>query len=95
MLTESIQVFLLCIPLGIFCGAIYPSVLTILVPLAGKKSATATGMITTATGLGGFVFTALTGFMGDCFGLRGAMVFLAACFILSFFAVIRLRRLKK
>ena len=95
MLTESIQVFLLCIPLGIFCGAIYPSVLTILVPLAGKKSATATGMITTATGLGGFVFTALTGFMGDRFGLRGAMVFLAACFILSFFAVIRLRRLKK
>ena len=40
-------------------------------------------MITTATGIGGFIFTALTGFMADNLGMRMAMQILAAFYILS------------
>ena len=81
---SSALVMLLCIPLGFASGAIYPSVLTTLLPFAGKKTATATGMITTATGIGGVVFTALTGFLADRLGLSTAMVVLALFFVFSF-----------
>lgn len=80
---SSLVVFFMCIPLGFASGAIYPSVLNMMLPFAGKKTATATGMITTATGIGGFVFTALTGFIGDNFGLRVAMRALATIFVLA------------
>ena len=36
-------------------------------PLSGNHKATATGLITTATGIGGVVFTALTGYLGDMY----------------------------
>ena len=88
MLSNGLAVLLLCVPLGFACGAIYPSVLTILIPLAGKKTATATGMITTATGLGGFAFTALTGFLADICGMRHAIMILASFFAVSLVAVI-------
>ncbi|MBE5844619.1 MAG: MFS transporter [Butyrivibrio sp.] len=80
---SSILVLLLCIPLGLASGAIYPCVLNTMFPLAGKKTATATGMITTATGIGGVVFTALTGFLGDYFGLNIAMIIISIFFIIS------------
>ncbi len=80
---NSSLAFLLCIPLGLASGAIYPCVLNIMIPFAGKKTATATGMITTATGIGGVVFTALTGIIGDRFGMRSAMAVLSAFFIIS------------
>lgn len=83
-MNNSIAVFVLCIPLGFASGAIYPSVLNMMLPFAGKKTATATGMITTATGIGGFVFTALTGFVGDNYGLRVAMRVLAVIFVIAF-----------
>ncbi|MCR5415358.1 MAG: MFS transporter [Pseudobutyrivibrio sp.] len=82
-LNSDIQVLLLCIPLGFACGAIYPSVLNITMPFAGAHKATATGMITTATGIGGVVFTALVGFMGEQYGLRTAMIILSSFFIIS------------
>ena len=85
---NSTAVLLLCIPLGLASGAIYPSCLTIMMSFAGKKTATATGMITTATGIGGFAFTALTGFVGDNFGMRTAMAVLAGFFIFSFIAAL-------
>lgn len=85
---SSILVLLLCIPLGLASGAIYPCVLNTMIPLAGKKTATATGMITTATGVGGVVFTALTGFLGDNFGLNIAMEIVASFFIISLFCAI-------
>lgn len=78
---SSTMVLLLCVPLGFASGAIYPSVLTTVLPFAGKKTATATGMITTATGIGGVVFTALTGFLADKMGLRSAMIVLALFFV--------------
>ncbi|WP_022760656.1 MULTISPECIES: MFS transporter [unclassified Butyrivibrio] len=81
---NSMLVLLLCIPLGFASGAIYPCVLNIMKTMAGKKTATATGMITTATGIGGVVFTALTGKFGDLFGLRKAIMCLAGFFIISF-----------
>lgn len=68
----------LCLPLGFFCGAVYPSVLTRSLDFAGGKTATATGMITAATGLGGAAVTALTGAMSQQLGLRRALASLAA-----------------
>jgi len=72
----------LCLPLGFFCGAIYPSVLTRSLDFAGGRTATATGMITAATGLGGALITELTGALSQRFGLRQAILaltgFLAA-----------------
>ena len=76
-------VMLLCVPLGFASGAIYPSVLTMMLPFAGKKTATATGIITAATGIGGVVFTAMTGFLADAFGMRTAMLILVSFFGLS------------
>ena len=95
LLNNSTAVMILCIPLGIASGAIYPSVLTILMPFAGSHKAAATGMITTATGIGGVVFTALTGFVGDHYGMRTAMAVLAACFLLSLAAVFALRKMRE
>ena len=86
---NSTMVLLLCIPLGFASGAIYPCVLTLMLPFAGKKTATATGIITAATGIGGFAFTALTGFMADLWGMQTAMMILAAFFAFSILAALR------
>ena len=92
IMSDATAVMILCVPLGFACGAIYPSVLTTLMQFSGNRKATATAMITTATGIGGVVFTALTGIMADGIGLRGAMVALSAFFILSLISVIVLFR---
>ena len=85
-------VLLLCIPLGFASGAIYPCVLTIMLPLAGKRTATATGIITAATGIGGVVFTALTGFLADRMGMRSSMLILVSFFAVSFLAALTVFR---
>lgn len=92
---SDLMVLLLCIPLGIASGAIYPCVLTLMLPFAGKKTATATGMITAATGIGGFAFTALTGFMADLWGMQVAMMVLSAFFVFSILAVLRVQAMTK
>ncbi len=91
--SNSTVVLLLCIPLGLASGAIYPCVLTLMLPFAGTKTATATGLITAATGIGGFAFTALTGFMADLWGMQVAMMVLAAFFVFSIIAVLRVEAL--
>ncbi len=88
-------VMALCVPLGLASGAIYPCSLTLAMPLAGGRTATATGMITTATGIGGFAFTALTGYAADMWGMRAAMALLSAFFIISIAAVVAIMRLGK
>lgn len=93
MMTDARFVIALIIPLGFACGAIYPSVLSTLMAFSGNKKATATAMITTATGIGGVVFTALTGFMADRIGLQGSMLALSAFFILSLISVLTLFRI--
>ena len=85
---DSRPVMLLCVPLGMASGAIYPCVLTMLLPFAGKKTATATGMITAATGIGGVVFTAFTGFAAELWGMRTAMAVLGGFFALSLVSVL-------
>ena len=90
--SSPVAVMLLCVPLGFASGAIYPSVLTMMLPCARKQTATATGIITAATGIGGVVFTAMTGVMADSFGMRTAMLVLVSFFarsLLSALAVIR------
>ena len=94
-LSNPSLVMLLCVPLGFASGAIYPSVLTMMLPFAGSKTATATGIITSATGIGGVVFTAMTGFLADTLGMRLAMLVLVSFFIASLasaLAVIRMGR---
>lgn len=88
MISNGNAVMALCVPLGFACGAIYPSVLTTLMQFSGNRKATATAMITTATGIGGVIFTALTGFLADSIGLRAAMVSLSAFFIISLISVL-------
>ena len=85
---SSAIVLTLCIPLGFFCGAVYPCVLTTLLSFSGDKKATATAMITVSTGIGGVVFTALTGVLAESFGMRNSMICLAAFFILSILSAI-------
>ena len=92
---DSTTALLLCIPLGLASGAIYPCVLTMALPFAGDKTATATGLITTATGIGGFALTALTGFMADQWGMRMAIMALSAFFVFSLAAVIAVRVMSK
>ena len=53
------------------------------------RTATATGIITAATGIGGFAFTALTGFLADLWGMQTAMMILAAFFVFSILAALR------
>lgn len=92
--TNSSVVLALCVPLGLASGAIYPCALTMMLPFAGRRTATATGMITAATGIGGFSFTALTGFLTDLWGMRVAMLVLAAAFAVSIVAVFALSRVR-
>lgn len=93
--SDPVAVTLLCVPLGFASGAIYPSVLTIMLPYAGKNTATATGIITAATGIGGVVFTAMTGFLADRFGLQTAMLVLVSFFIISLLSALRVIRYRK
>lgn len=87
-LSDSRIGLLLCVFLGLASGAVYPCVLTTLLSFSGKHSATATGMITTATGIGGVAFTAFTGFAGDLWGLRTAMASLGGFFLFSLLSVL-------
>ncbi len=93
--TSSWMVMALVVPLGFASGAIYPCVLTMMLPFAGKKTATATGMITAATGIGGFAFTALTGFMADQWGMQIAMAALATFFVISLVAALGAIKMQK
>jgi predicted MFS family arabinose efflux permease len=87
-LNSAKLILMLCVPLGFFSGAIYPCSLNLAMPLSGKSKALATGMITTATGLGGFIFTAITGILGNYIGLRTAIMLLATPFVFSLLAVL-------
>ena len=66
-----------------------------MLPYAGKNTATATGIITAATGIGGVVFTALTGFLAERFGLQTAMLVLVSFFIFSLLSALRVIRWRK
>ncbi len=95
IMTEGNIVMLLCVPLGFACGAIYPSVLTTMLKFSGDRKATATAMITVSTGIGGVIFTALTGVLAGAFGMRRAMAILASFFIISLLAVFSLKLVEK
>ena len=95
MMSNGNMVMLLCVPLGFACGAVYPSVLTTMLRFSGNRKATATAMITVSTGVGGVIFTALTGILAGTFGMRRAMGILASFFIISLFSVFSLRLIEK
>jgi nitrate/nitrite transporter NarK len=52
-------------------------------------------MITAATGIGGFLFTALTGFMADQWGMQAAMAALSSFFIISLLAALAVIKASK
>ncbi len=95
MMTDAGAVMALIVPLGLASGAIYPSVLSTLIGFSGNRKATATAMITTATGIGGVAFTALTGFLAEQIGLKGAMLSLSGFFVISLVSVAVLFRLNR
>lgn len=80
LLTGANTLFLVCI---FFLG---------MTTSALQFTATATGIITAATGVGGVVFTAMTGYLGDRFGLRIAMLILVSFFALSLLSALRVIR---
>lgn len=57
-----------------------------------KNKSTATGIIT-ATGIGGVVFTTMTGFLADRFGLQTAMLVLVSFFVISLLSAVRVFKL--
>ncbi len=85
--TSPARILALSIPLGIASGAIYPCVLNMSFKYSGMKTATVTGAITAATGLGAVIFTTLTGIISDARGIRIGIAALAGCFIFSLLAI--------
>ncbi|MCI2062955.1 MAG: MFS transporter [Eubacteriaceae bacterium] len=74
--------------LGFFSGAIYPNVLNFAMENAGNRSATATGLITAATGLGGAVITTSFGFITEDFGIRTAFDVLSGLMVMDIAAAV-------
>jgi nitrate/nitrite transporter NarK len=66
-----------------------------MIPFAGKRTATAAGMITAATGIGGFSFTALTGLVAGQWGLQAALGVLAGFFVVALAAVFGINALHR
>lgn len=69
--------------LGFVCGMIYPCVLNYMVDFAGSKSATASGLISIACGLGGAIFATGFGLIADWAGIRAAYVFLGIAMLVA------------
>lgn len=78
--------FVLSGALGFFAGAVYPNVLSYSVDFSGGRTATATGMITAATGLGGALIAASFGYVSDAFGMRLAFSVLGALMMVDLVA---------
>ncbi|SKB92252.1 Fucose permease [Lachnospiraceae bacterium] len=92
----DISAFVIVFIMGLFCGAIYPNVLTYASDFAGKKTATVTAIITVATGIGGTVMSAAFGFLETAFGYTGAFLILSGLLALdTVFAVMVVRRAAK
>jgi MFS family permease len=89
MPTSTTAIVSACV-LGLFCGAVYPCVLSFNADLAGGRTATATGLITAATGLGGSLITLAFGWMADALGMRLAFGMLGAFMLVDVVLVLLL-----
>ena len=67
----------ICFALGFFSGAVYPNVLNFAADYSGNNTATATGLITASTGLGGALITSTFGWVSGIYGIRLAFDVLA------------------
>lgn len=85
--TASLAVALSFI-MGFFSGAIYPAVLNYSVDFACGRTATVTGLITAATGLGGAAVAAVFGWMMEMFGIRTAFLLLGVFMAVDVLVVI-------
>ena len=74
--------------LGFCSGAVYPSVLNFAAEFAGGRTATAMGMITAATGLGGAVIAVAFGWTTTSYGIRTALIMVGALMLLDVAAAI-------
>jgi MFS transporter, FHS family, glucose/mannose:H+ symporter len=91
----EIPAIILCFPLGFFSGAVYPSVLNRLMEFAGGRSATAAGILTAATGLGGAAITQLMGISSGIIGVRTGIFCLAGLMAVDAAAAAWLLKKKK
>ena len=92
-MVDPVAAAVLAFALGLFSGAVYPCVLSYNADFEGDRSATATGLITAATGLGGALVTLAFGWMTDALGIRVAFMVLGAFMLLAVFCVLLLFRL--
>jgi len=69
---------LLCIPLGACSGAIYPCVLNRVMDFAGTRTATASGLVNVATGLGGAIVTYIVGILSQYNSIQSSILALSA-----------------
>lgn len=90
LLSSSVAAVALAAAMGFFCGAVYPCVLAYDVDFAGGRTATATGLITAATGLGGAIVTLAFGWMSDALGMRMAFALLGGLMLVDVAAAVAL-----
>ncbi|MCH3943652.1 MAG: MFS transporter [Atopobiaceae bacterium] len=83
LLSSSAAAVALAAAMGFFCGAVYPCVLAYVVDFAAGRTATATGLVTAATGLGGAIVTLAFGWMSDALGMRMAFAFLGGLMLVD------------
>lgn len=77
-INTEITAFIVVFLLGMFCGAVYPNVLTYADDFSGVWTATVIAAITVSTGVGGTLATASFGFITETFGYSGGFMILAA-----------------
>ena len=94
--TIEFPAFLTVFILGIFCGAVYPNVLTYAADFSGMWTATVIAAITVATGVGGTLATAAFGFLTEAFGYKGGFIILAMIIAIDvIFAVLVVKKKSK
>lgn len=92
---KAVTAMALSFILGFFSGAVYPSVLGFAAESASSRTATAMGMITAATGLGGALIASLFGWTSTDYGMRTAMVMLGVLMLFDVVAALVLNVLLK
>lgn len=76
-LNSEIWTLIFAFLMGFACGDIYTLAMSFSVEFAPGKSALATGLVTSGTGIGGAAVTASVSLLSSAFGIRNAFIFLS------------------
>ena len=80
---QVIPTFIVVFILGMFCGAVYPNVLTYADDFANGKTATVISAITVATGIGGTLVSAVFGYMEQAVGFSWSFIILGILMLID------------